>query len=188
MRQLTANGAASAAWLNKTEALHALRISERSLDRLVTAGKVQKQTRPRPGRTPEPIYHAGDIERLTARTAHEVPGDPPGGQPFASAPAAPPLALSAFAAMLNQLAAIPGAHRAGAAADPHTTPAWLDLEQASRHSGLSARLLRSLIRSRQLPALKDGRTWKIHREDLAAVRAPAARSAAPKLKAKGAHA
>lgn len=188
MKQIS-NGAAPAAWLTKPEALRALQISERSLDRLVTAGKVQKQTRPRPGRTPEPIFHAGDIERLATRAAHTMPEVSPGGQPLASSPAAPPLALAAFTAILQQLAATPGALRALPPADPQSAsapaPAWLDLEQASRASGLSARLLRSLIRSRQLAALKDGRAWKIHREDLAAVRAQPA--AAPKPKVKGAH-
>jgi len=172
----------AAAWLTKAEALRALKVSERSLDRMVTAGKVQKQTRPRPGRPPEPLFNASDIERLTAREAFAIqPAGEPGAKQLAPSPAAPSLPLPAFLAILDQLG---GARSLAPAAQACAiAPAWLDLESASAHSGLSARLLRRLITTGDLPALKDGRAWKVCRDDLAALRA-----SNTKLKVKGAHA
>ena len=38
--------------------------SPKTLARLVAAGEVKSRTEPRPGRKPERLYHAGDIERL----------------------------------------------------------------------------------------------------------------------------
>jgi len=43
---------------------------------------------------------------------------------------------------------------------------FLDLDQASAYAGLSRRLLRSMIEAGQLPAWRDGRTWKIRRTAL----------------------
>ncbi|HZC05351.1 MAG TPA: hypothetical protein VE338_06895, partial [Ktedonobacterales bacterium] len=52
---------------------------------------------------------------------------------------------------------------------------WLTLEEAATYSGLSAGCLRALIKGHatgpdgmplRVPALRDGRQWKLRREDL----------------------
>jgi excisionase family DNA binding protein len=152
------------AWLTKPEALRMLQVSERSLDRLVTRGKVQKQTRPRPGRTPEPVYNRADIERITAVDAFPIPDS--GGRELATSPIPTPGVTAAFA---QALAIIEGAR--STARQPAPPALWCDLETASWQTGLSIRLLRRMIVSGVLPALRDGRAWKICRSDLHAIRA-----------------
>jgi len=161
-----------AAWLTKAEALSMLGKSDRSLDRLVAARKVQRTTRPRDGRTPEPLYNRADLERLTAVDAFPIAEE--GGKQLTARRDAPPLphpaqlaALVDFASAMRSLTA-PSQAEASAIA-----MAWLTIDSASAHSGLSATLLRRLISAGELPALRDGRRWKIRREDLDAIRAPA---------------
>jgi len=183
-KQNSANGAAGA-WLTKSEALRALAVSERSLDRMVTAGKVEKTTRPRPGRTPEPIYKRSDIERLTTREAFLVPSPTAAESAAApSAPQAPPQQFPAFAALAPLLAAVlqqlprallPAPDSASAPAPPQ----WLDVDAAAEYSGLSTRLVTALIKSGRLPALRDGRTWKIRRADIDALQGDSANRATP---------
>lgn len=165
-----ANSATDSAWMTKAEALKALGVSERSLDRKVTRGEIQKSSRPRPGRTPEPLYHRGDVERLTARAAYPMP-EQPGGALVAPREAQARDFPALGASLAQALAIIEAARRARPLA-----PLWLDLDQASAHSGLSARKLRSLIRAGELPALRDGRGWKVRRADLRAIRGSAKRA------------
>jgi excisionase family DNA binding protein len=166
--------ATSAAWLTKTEALQQLAVSERSLDRMVTAGKVQKISRPREGRTPEPMFNRGDIERASAVDAFAMPDAGDGGKQLAPRDT---LALP-HPAQLRMLAELAGATLRQLAAPPQpeasaTAPVWMTIPAASAHCGLSARLLRKLIGTGQLPALRDGRAWKVHRVDVDKIHAPA---------------
>lgn len=171
MKQESANGADPRPWLTKQEALSMLGKSERSLDRLVAAGKVQKQTRQRDGRTPEPLYNRADLERATAIPAFEMPATGNGGQPLAPRDAQPltqradPGMLALIASATRLLAASPR--------DPGVSaPLWCGIAEASQLTGLSERLLRRLIRTSQLPALRDGTAWKIRRFDLHSIAAP----------------
>lgn len=164
------------AWITKSEALHILGISERSLDRLVTKGTVEKRTRPRPGRTPEPVYMRSDVENAASPPAHVMPVSehPRAGLHVAEHQAAPAQAAENIIAQLlaGLTAVLTTAPRAIAAPpEPAARPQWLDLPAASTTSGLSERLLRSLIDGGMLPAIRDGRTWKMRAEDLSAIRA-----------------
>jgi excisionase family DNA binding protein len=150
-------------WLTKAEALQLLNVSERSLDRLVTAGKVEKRTRPAAGRMPEPIFNRADVERITAIPAHPMPDT---GTQLERAPQAFP-----SPAMLAQLADFASATRLLAPPPAAIATAWLTLDEASTYTGLSAFLLRKLIRAGRLLALRDRKLWKIHRSDLDNIRA-----------------
>jgi hypothetical protein len=146
---VTRDGAASA-WLTKVEALRMLGKSERSLDRLVHAGKVQRLTRPRAGKTPEPLFNRADLERATAVEAFEIPhsGMPPSGEnggqqlarrgaPTLAQPAEAMAALAPLLAMIVQQLQPPRA--LAPAPEAPAAPQWLDVDAAAAHSGLSDR-------------------------------------------------
>ena len=131
------------AWLSKEEAADALRTSIKTIERMTARGQLRCAQRPAPGRKPQPVYDPEQIAGLM-RQRELLPlalGD--GITPTALVPAA-----SAFASAPSQL------------------PRFLGLEQAAAYCGLSAPLLRRLIREKQLQALRDGRQWKLRREDL----------------------
>jgi len=162
-------------WVTLQEALSILGKSDASLRRLVARGKVHRTTRPRDGRSPEPMYSRDDLERLNVVDAFPVPeaganGKPSAdaGQQLAARPATPP-SFTAFAEFALALAAA----RTPAEPPPPQPAAWLTLEQASAHCGLSAQLLRRLILREHLPAIKDGKDWKVRRYELDAMETPA---------------
>ena len=175
MKSDSVNGAFGA-WLTKPEALSLLGKSDRSLDRLVAAGKVQRTTRARDGRSPEPLFHRADLERVTAVTAFEVQSERvdeinrqnavalrrPPDEPLFSAGS-----LSELTALLNLVK--------GPAAPPVPVPPtlWCTVDEASERTGLSAKLLLRLIKGGKLPALRDGHKWKICRSDLHNIEPPA---------------
>jgi len=142
-------------WLNKEQAADALNTSIKTIERMTAAGKLRCAQRPRHGRKPEPVYDPVQLDGLR-RQKELLPltiGD--GATPRAMLPASPAFAAS-----------------------PASNPRYLTLQQASAYSGLSATLLRRMIvdglrhpigarkEERALPAIRDGREWKIKREDL----------------------
>jgi excisionase family DNA binding protein len=166
------NGAFGA-WLTKPEALSLLGKSDRSLDRLVAARKVQRMTRPREGRSPEPLFSRADLERVTAVEAFEVERVDEVERQNALEVRRPPDEALFAARSLSELTALVNLVKGGPPAPlPPPPPLWCGLDTASALTGLSARLLRRLIRVGQLPALRDGREWKICRSDLHNIEAP----------------
>jgi excisionase family DNA binding protein len=170
MGQNNNSESADAAWLTKPEALAALNKSERSLDRMVSAGKVERRTRPQgQGKPPQAIFSRADIERASAVEAFPMPEN---GNQMATVHtngARNDLAIGQLLAavvtqMQTQFAPTPR--------QPAGRPLWLTLKDAAAYSGLSAKLLRELIASDRLPAVRDSRQWKIRREDLEGLRAP----------------
>lgn len=150
------------AWITKKQAIEILQKSERSLDRLVTAGRVQRQRRQRDGMSPEPLFNRADIDALTA-----VEGFPMQNADQQIAPsrvATDPLPLMAQLAL-----SVLQAQAAPAPAALLAPPRWLSVESAAGYCGLSPRLIKKLISDGRLPALRDGREWKIRRVDLDAL-------------------
>jgi len=180
MSNTNGNKPAETAWLTKQETLAQLGISERSLDRRVTQGQIQKQLQARPGRAPEPLYHRGDVERLSAHPAYPLTDQRAiAARPAEARPPAPN-ALDAFAPLVAALFEIQ-AQRSAATIPAAPAPQWMGEDGAAEYSGLSSRLIRALVRSGRLPALRDGREWKIRRADLDALLPDSAtRATAPK--------
>jgi excisionase family DNA binding protein len=149
------------AWLSKRETAASLGMSERTLDRLVQSGRgPELRQRQRPGRRPEPVYRPEDVERLAAA-----------GAAVAIAPASAigprEVAISRqsrhgggsggdIVGIVEQLAAL---------ARPAAPRPWLTIAEASEYSGLSVALLRRLVRSGQLQAIRDGAV-KVRRVDI----------------------
>lgn len=149
-------------WLTKAEAAARLQTSTRTIERYISRGEIETRSRKRPGRKPEPVCNPDDVERL-APHAHVMPAR-------SLAPLAPrqPAAALAPATQAPDALAMLAAFAQAMAAPRNGQPAtrFLTLEQASEASGLSQRFLRRAIASGDLPAVKDGRAWKVRREDL----------------------
>lgn len=132
-------------WLPLDQVVREIGRSERTVQRLATAGELR--FRQREG-TREREYHAGDVSRIKeegTKTHREEP--------------APANAL-AFPPALR----IPRWLPAAAPAEPKL---WLTLEEAAAFSGLGVRLLKRLCRERKLTALKErGEGWKVRRVSL----------------------
>lgn len=159
------------AWISKAEAMKALNKSERSIDRMVKAGKIERRERPRPPKAPEPIFSRADVEREGAVTGFLI------SEPEADSRVSPqpPMSrghgeLGALAQMLMAFIAHVQARPERLALPPAPLPQWLGIKASAQYTGLSKQLIRRLIRAGKLPALRDGQTWKIRREDLEALR------------------
>ncbi|HZC05335.1 MAG TPA: hypothetical protein VE338_06815 [Ktedonobacterales bacterium] len=139
------------AWLSKAEAADALRTSIKTIERMAARGELRHASRLRRGRKPEPVFDPQQIEGIMRQRELQPLALGDGMTPRLLLPASP-----AFA----------GAASAAAAAR------WLTLEQAAQHTGLSAGLLRKVITGRGpdlgavIRAVRDGRRWKLRREDL----------------------
>ena len=129
-------------WYTKSQACAKLgNIAERTLDRLVERGKIRKRTRPMPGRKPEPVYSAEDIDKIIELT-------------------------EARAAVLPPESNYPILRRKGAPAP--SAALWLTYEEAAAYSGLPRRTLERLVRAGKLAAIRAGSTY-IRRADIDAM-------------------
>lgn len=158
-------------WLPKSEAAARLGISERTLDRLISAGKGPEcRNRPRPGKKPEPVYNPADVDALVEaanKPAIFAASSPIGpASTTALAPAggsSMPPGLATALRFIDQLATIAQRPRLDPPV-PAATP-WMTIDQAAAYTGLSVTFLRRLVRSGELPSVRD-RSTKVRRTDL----------------------
>jgi len=156
-------------WLSKPAAAARLAISERTLERMVAAGKgPQSRQRTRRGKRPETVYNPQDVETLA---------DAAGVQPFVMAPepSAPqnaavartadgiPPALAGVLSVIERLAQM--AQRPSIEPASGLSSLWLTLDQAAAYTGLSRAFLKRLVDDGKLPAIRD-RATKVKREHL----------------------
>lgn len=162
--------AVDAQWITKAEALKELKKSERTLDRLVTAGRIQKQMQQRANRPPEPLFYRADVKRLTAVNGFLLEPENAGKQ--VSRPALP-FSTESLGALAQLFAAVLQMQSTAPAVSPKAPMArWLPVKEAAAYLGLSVRMVRTLITGGFLPALRDGRILKVRREDLDALEVP----------------
>jgi len=148
------------AWLTEDDAAERLNISVRTLRRKTAAGEgPEKRERRRPGVRPEAVYNPDDVARL-ALTPPTVFA--PTSQIGLRAPelqkAAPPQI-----AVFEQLASL---LHTRVLAQPRPTARWMTMKQAAEATGLSVTLIRRLIASGRLRAIRDG-ALKVLEADLA---------------------
>lgn len=147
-------------WLTEDEAAARMGISVRTLRRKAAAGDgPEKRDRPRRGLRPEPVYNPDDVARL----AEPPPAVfAPSSQIGLRAPEgliAHPPQLSAFEQLASLL-------HSRVLAQGRPPARWLTLKQAREATGLSVTLLRRLIASGALRAIRDG-ALKVLESDLA---------------------
>jgi len=139
-----------AEWIPKPEAARRLGVTERTVDRMIAAGKLERTWRRVPGRRDLAVIHPGQLAALEAATVQA---------PAAASP--PPAAADGAIAAAELIEAL---DRLARALKP--APLWLTLDEAVEYSGLSRELLKQLIRARKLPLLRDGEARKVRRRDL----------------------
>ena len=147
-------------WQTKAEAVALLGISERTIERMVQAGRIHQVYKHVPGRRPIAVLNPKDIGKVKAETIKPVPvpvvhEDTDG----ASRDLVPLSPQNAASHLLTALASVTPQRV------PVTSKVYLPLKEASEYSGLPAAYLRRLIGEGTLPALKTG-GYRIRRADL----------------------
>jgi len=156
-------------WLTMGDAMETLGISERTLNRMVEKGEVQRQYKQARGRRPMPMFHPGDVETARQEIFSARQHVMPTGQ-------SRELALvhrqDPQEAMLDGMPALAGFAAAilEAAQKPQerTMAAYVQLEEAVVISGLPKAFLLEQAQQGKLKAKKFGR-WYFQRAALEAL-------------------
>ena len=133
-------------WLTKEETRARTGLSERTLERKITAGEIRKNFRNIPGRKPIVILHPEDVARLEERTlkpivVHDLP-----------IPKAPQVDMTAFLSLMRPTLTI-------------DKKLYLTLEEASQYAGLPKSYLKRQIKQGVIHAVKLA-GWRVRRSDL----------------------
>lgn len=152
------------AWLSETEAAARLGISERSLRRKTQAGEgPEKRERRRPGARPQAVYNPEDVERLAVKPpavfapTSRIEPQESAGQLRLPGDTQPNLSVADILSTLIKA-------RVDAMRRPPVR--FLTMKQAAEATGLSQTLIRRLIASGRLRAIRDG-ALKVLESDLA---------------------
>jgi hypothetical protein len=165
-------------WLPLSDATRALGKSQTTIERLVAAEELRSKLEPRPGRKPERVYHAGDIERLmnNPTLSHAT-------QQKTMALALPDTLSDSLRRLLDVIAQQAAERKAEAdrKAESERKPSvsiseklWLTLGEAADYSGLARADLLKLCRTADPNSLAPSLTvrksggWKILRKSLEA--------------------
>lgn len=142
-------------WLSLAEAVERLGKSPSTLERWVAAGVIQSKLEPRPGRKPERLYRAADLD-------HVMRGETvPAGRALTVKKLTPPALLSRE-----------GANAPGAPAPQErvsvTAKLWLTLAEAQAYSGFGEAYLYGLMKEGKIVGVKGGPkgSWVIGRKSL----------------------
>lgn len=165
-------------WLTKQQAAAAIGGSTKMVERLAADGQVQHASCQREGRGAfRTVYHPDDVARIARERQ-------PGPQAFVlpagvTTPVhgnghAPSTALRiADSAADDQVASffcsLVAAIRTVSQTSETSVALFVSIPEAAAVSGLSRTYLRRLIDDLKLPAVKDGRSWRIRRKDLEAL-------------------
>ena len=147
-------------WKTKAEAVAFLGISERTIERMVQAGRIHQAYKHVPGRRPIAVLNPKDLGKVKAETIKPVPTpvmhEDADGASGALVPLPPQnIAASLLSALTSGVASrvlVPN-------------KLFLTLKEASEYAGLPAAYLRRVIGEGTLPALKTG-GYRIRRADL----------------------
>ena len=142
-------------WFTKSQAAAALRVSEKTIERLATKGHIRRATRKRPGVRPSPVYCPKDLDRVKNAQTAQVVVMPP--QADAGELPVPASRAGEFTVFLQSL--ITGANV------PLRDKLFLTIKEAARFAGLPQATIRRLIHAAAIPAVKAG-GWRIKRSEL----------------------
>lgn len=144
-----------AQWKLKADAIRDLGLSERTIERLIQAGRIRTAQRRVPGRRPLTVLHPDDVEQIRREI---IPAQPTGPPPVPAARHSngaplPSLSFEAFQALLR-----------GPAVPLHRK-LYLTVAEAVAYSGLPKAVLLRWIHAGTLPAIRAG-GYRIRRADL----------------------
>jgi len=154
-------------WYSKSEAASVMGVSVATVERMAQRGELQRRYVPRVGKRPEVQYSAADVDARQPRAAAaHVVQDAPGAMVPAAAVAGGG-GPGSVGELLAAVLAVMETRSLGAGMLP-PAPLWVDLEEASRITGLSLRWLREAVQVGQLRAERGGRGGRVmvRRRDL----------------------
>jgi excisionase family DNA binding protein len=165
-------------WLTKQEAAERIGGSTKMVERLAAEGKIQQASTQREGRGAfRTVYHPDDVARIARE---RQPGavsfvlpvgvtPPSNGNGHAASTAlriADPAADDQVASFFCSLVA---AIRTVSETSETRVALFVSIPEAAQVSGLSRAYLKRGVANGSIPAVKDGRTWRIRRKDLEAL-------------------
>ena len=168
-------------WLTKEEAAAALQVSTKTVEKFAADRKLHsaRTKNPETGAT-RVVYHPRDVEKLRKKRLPDAEpfvlpkdgaGDPPARR--AAGPAVLPMPQSGKPpqVILNTLAegmayAAAQIVERQAATVPLHLRLYLTRAEAAQYSGLPQSEINQRIKTRELPAIRTGRGWRIRRRDL----------------------
>jgi hypothetical protein len=158
-------------WLTKRDAAAVLRCSEKSIERLVAAGKLEQRMRPGDRGRSVAVYPPGGVAALRPAGAVAVlPPMPAGSLAGKLQPAAGgklPLGPGGFEVLAKQLAAL--AQWAESVSPQSDRCVYVSQEAAARITGLSESTVRDLYVAGQVHGRPFGRGLRYRRADLLAL-------------------
>jgi hypothetical protein len=156
-------------WLPLSEALELLGVSGRTLDGMTQRDEIRSTLEPRPGRKPERMYRAGDVERV-ARERREGEYKPQSGNSrnaLSAVSAGLPARTEVALAVPDKLSAFFDRLLQFQAESAVSKKLWLSLDEAAAYSGLARADLLELCRQEEPPFdVRKSGGWKIRRASL----------------------
>jgi hypothetical protein len=152
-------------WLPLDETMARLGKSQSTIERLVGSRALRSMLSPRPGRKPERLYSAEDVERLKEESGAAT------SRTVTVAKKAPGALISGDGnVMLSSLVPLLTKWLNGGQGTRASEKLWLSLEEATAYSGLAESFLERAIREGKLRAVKGGPhgAWSIQRASLEA--------------------
>jgi excisionase family DNA binding protein len=149
-------------WLTKREVAQRLNVAEKTVERLIGRGKIQKQTRKVPTGRPEVVCHPGDVQQLVEAAESEA------ATPYVMPPEVEQRSVAKKSAVENpqvlELLAeflVSQHHKSSDVASKMV----LTIKEAAAVSGWSQAYIERAIKDQRLEAVKDN-GWKIRRASL----------------------
>lgn len=162
-------------WLTKARAAEQLGVTTKTIERLAADGKIQQARHQPQGRGPMlAVYHPDDVARIARErqpaavsfvlpVGVTAPSNGNGqGTPEGLQIASPSTADQVASTLCSLVAAL----RSVSETSETSVALFVSIPEAAQVSGLSRTYLRRLIDEEKLPAVKDGRSWRIRRRDL----------------------
>jgi excisionase family DNA binding protein len=146
-------------WIALPDAARTLECSEKTVNRYISKGLIERQYRRVPGRRKLPVLSPIDIEKIRKETVERAPFVVAGREEKALARVAPSLPPEAnpfrrLQELLERQPSVSPEHKL-----------FLNLEEAADYTGLSKSYLSELARTGELPAIKRA-GWRFWREGL----------------------
>jgi len=149
--------------MNKAEVCAALGVSDRTVQRLTSQGRLPCRYENAPNGGRRPVYETADVEKLKKQMAAGSSGETT-GQSMAVAGRLP---VQQFKEMIEGLVVAIARANPAPPAIAITDKFTLTLAEAAELSGLARGFLREAIRSRKLKGIRGaGRGFRIKRSDL----------------------
>jgi predicted DNA-binding transcriptional regulator AlpA len=145
-------------WPTEEQAAAVLGVARKTIMRYIADGKIQKRTRPRPGRKPMNVCNPADVELLMP-PAHVMPPQA-NGHVNGQIATPPPIVRFTFENVFERFVTLME-NRLIAAPAPEERQLWLTLPEAAKFTGLTETYLRKIIKDGPLISCRGGKNGAV---------------------------